>query len=63
KRARYKLGGLQLLVRLVDGKQSSNAFAFWWNVGSCADTEDVLNFLLDNRIEITGAPHKMQRCL
>ena len=55
-RARYKHGQLQVLVSLP---RVSNSYSFWWNVSSYADTENIVNYLMENRVQITGAPHKM----
>ena len=58
KRARYKAGNLQVLTSILDD-QSRQVYTFWWNVGSYANTEDILDFLLENNVEITGAPQRM----
>lgn len=58
KRARYKLGSLQVLTSILD-EQGRQVFTFWWNVGSYANTETILDFLLENNVEITGAPQRM----
>ena len=49
-RARYKLGRLQLLTQCSDD-------SVWWPVDSYAHTSDVINFLLENNVQICGKPH------
>jgi len=59
KRARYKLGCLQVLMALADSNDPTKESTFWWNIGQYANTEAIENFLMENNVRITGSPKKM----
>ena len=59
KRARYKLGSLQVLMTLASSNEHSGKQTFWWNVNRYANTEEIENFLMENKVMITGNPKKM----
>ena len=59
KRARYKLGYLQVLMALARSDEHLKEHTFWWNIGRYANTEEIENFLIKNNVEITGSPKKM----
>ena len=58
-RARYKLGQLQVLLSLDPEKKST----FWWNVGQYSDTHNIMNYLMENNIRMTGSPEKLHLAL
>ena len=59
KRARYKLGSLQVLMALAGSNEHSGKQTFWWNVNRYANTEEIEAFLMENNVMITGNPNKM----
>ena len=63
KRARYKLGNLQVLMELANNNDSTKESTFWWNIGQYANTEEIEGFLMENNVQITGSPKKMLSAL
>ena len=59
KRARYKLGSLQVLMALASSNEHFKEQTFWWNIGRYANTEEIENFLMANNVKITGSPERM----
>ena len=63
KKARYHMGNLQILTTIEMGlttnKKSVQSYSFWWNAYQYADTANLIEFLLDNRITIIGRPEQL----
>ena len=62
-RARYSAGHLQVLLSLsncISGKNTKNSpHIFWWNVDRYSGHNDIIDTLLELKVQITGSPERI----
>ena len=60
-RARYSAGHLQILLSLstCNSDENTNPHTFWWNVDRYLGNNDIIDTLLELKVQITGNPGRI----